>query len=192
MKKITVPEKWALALVTLMAAAMMFSIACGGTASNAAEVSKTIAAQQTDAPTAAPTVAPTPVVAATPAPTAAPTAAPATAAPTEAPKPAAQAATPAPPAAPAPVDVTISLSNFKIDSSLIAFRLGVPYHFIITNNGTVTHETNIANVNATGEVVVGATKTLDVTFTNAGQQEFACHITGHYEAGMKLPVTIGP
>jgi uncharacterized cupredoxin-like copper-binding protein len=90
------------------------------------------------------------------------------------------------------VDVTISLSNFKIESSITAFQLGVPYHLIITNNGTVTHEANIANVNATGEVVVGATKTLDVTFSQPGQQEFACHITGHYEAGMKLPVTIGP
>jgi len=38
----------------------------------------------------------------------------------------------------------------------------------------------------------GETKTLDYTFTqsNAGKQlEFACHLPGHYEAGMHQAIT---
>ncbi|MGH2349717.1 MAG: hypothetical protein ACRDFT_09665 [bacterium] len=39
----------------------------------------------------------------------------------------------------------------------------------------------------------GATKTLEYTFTKpapAGQLEFACHVEGHYEAGMHEPIVV--
>ncbi len=48
-------------------------------------------------------------------------------------------------------------------------------------------------------VAPGETKTFDFTFNQSmmsnqsmmGQNfEFACHLPGHYEAGMRLPVTI--
>ena len=45
----------------------------------------------------------------------------------------------------------------------------------------------------TDNVNPGETKTLDFTFQQsaAGQEmEFACHVAGHYEAGMKLPVMV--
>jgi len=43
------------------------------------------------------------------------------------------------------------------------------------------------------ELTPGTTKTLDYTFTEpavAGDLEFVCHVEGHYEAGMRLPITV--
>jgi uncharacterized cupredoxin-like copper-binding protein len=39
----------------------------------------------------------------------------------------------------------------------------------------------------------GETKSVDYTFSSAvsGKSiEFSCHLPGHYEAGMKLPITV--
>lgn len=113
-----------------------------------------------------------------------------------------------------PVDVTVTLTDFKVESSLTNFKVGVPYHFIFTNKGAVNHEIMImpvvsADANMTmeemdkmalgmieeDEMPAGATGTLDVTFTEpapAGKLEFACHVAGHYEAGMRLPITVEP
>ena len=194
MNGIRVSKKPAVGLLALLSVAGLLSAACGGgdgaaqaQQAPAATVQSSPAVRATSAPAAVPTAAATP----------APTPVPATPAPTDAPPaPAATEAPPAPtvnaaPAPPAPADVNITLSEFKIESSLTTFQAGVPYHFIITNKGVIPHETNFANLNA-AEVPVGATKTLDVTFPQAGPQEFACHLPGHYQVGMKLPVTIGP
>ena len=108
------------------------------------------------------------------------------------------------------VDVTVSLSEFKIESSINTFKVGVPYHFKITNNGTITHEFMIAPVpqqETSGasqtpvplamvdgsQLQPGQTATLDYTFTQpakAGTLEFACHLPGHYEAGMHTPIVV--
>jgi uncharacterized cupredoxin-like copper-binding protein len=113
-------------------------------------------------------------------------------------------------AAKKPVEVQVTLSEFKIESSLTTFSTGVPYHFVVTNQGSVNHEFAIMPP-VTGEVAPeqvqkmalasisgdelppGATKTLDYTFTQAapaGKLEFACHLPGHYEAGMHLPIVV--
>ncbi len=109
-----------------------------------------------------------------------------------------------------PVDVTVTLTEFKIESSLADFKVGVPYHFIVTNSGTVAHEfrimppsngtitqdeaqqTTLASISS-ADLTPGATKTLDYTFkqaASAGALEFACHTPGHYEAGMHLGITV--
>ena len=107
-----------------------------------------------------------------------------------------------------PVEVKVTLTEFKIESSLTEFQVGVPYHFVVTNNGVVAHEVMIAPVMATGmmimdeldaislakigedELLAGVTATMDVTFTEPAELELSCHVPGHYEAGMKLPITI--
>ena len=38
------------------------------------------------------------------------------------------------------VNVEVTLTDFKIESSLDTFEVGVLYHFIITNEGQVNHE----------------------------------------------------
>jgi uncharacterized cupredoxin-like copper-binding protein len=43
------------------------------------------------------------------------------------------------------------------------------------------------------DLAAGATKTLDYTFTKpapAGTLEFACHLPGHYDAGMHTPIVV--
>jgi len=111
-----------------------------------------------------------------------------------------------------PVNVTVTLSEFAFQSSLTDFKVGVPYHFTIINKGAIPHELMIvkpldnssnmtmeemdnmalADVEA-DDLPAGGTATLDYTFTapaTPGTLEFACHIPGHYESGMKLPITV--
>ena len=40
------------------------------------------------------------------------------------------------------VNVDVTLTDFRIESSLDTFEVGVPYHFIITNEGEDEHGTN--------------------------------------------------
>ena len=110
-----------------------------------------------------------------------------------------------------PVQVQVTLTDFKIDSSLTTFSTGVPYHFVVVNKGAVAHEFVImppaqgltgseSQLPATAlagimgkDLAAGATKTLDYTFTQAapaGGLEFACHLPGHYEAGMNTPIVV--
>ena len=112
-------------------------------------------------------------------------------------------------------EVTITLTEFGVKSSVTEFNTGVPYHFVVTNAGAVEHEIMImpplteddagmamemgtlddmalAMIDAS-DLPVGATASFDYTFTEsapAGTLEFACHTPGHYEAGMKLPITV--
>lgn len=110
------------------------------------------------------------------------------------------------------VNVEVTLTDFKIESSLDTFEVGVLYHFIITNEGQVNHELMIMEPMMPGmkmtmeemdamalayveedELPPGATQTLDYTFTEPappGSLELDCHIEGHYEAGMVLPITV--
>ena len=110
---------------------------------------------------------------------------------------------------PTPTTVTVTLTDFKIASDLTQFKVRVPYHFVVTNKGATEHELMIAPPMTPGmtmeqiddtqlfeasDLEVGQTKTVDYTFQASalkGKWEFACHEPGHYEAGMKLPVTVG-
>jgi len=112
------------------------------------------------------------------------------------------------PASNKPVEVQVTLSDFKIESSLTTFSTGVPYHFIVTNKGSVAHEFEImppatdplspeqvSKMTLAGIPTVqpGATQTLDYTFTqpaSTGKLEFACHLPGHYDAGMHTPIVV--
>lgn len=110
-----------------------------------------------------------------------------------------------------PVDVEITANEFGFESSLTTFSVGVPYHFVVTNKGTVAHEFMILEPMEPGTMSMeemddmalalieeddlppGATASVDVTFTEPappGTLEFACHTPGHYEAGMKLAITV--
>lgn len=113
------------------------------------------------------------------------------------------------------IEVQVTVKEFGIESSVTEFQTGVPYHFVVTNSGTVDHEIMIMpplTEDQTGmdmdmgtmdqmalamipaeELTPGTTKSFDLTFTEpaaAGTLEFACHTSGHYEAKMKLPITV--
>ena len=112
-------------------------------------------------------------------------------------------------------EVKITLKEFGIESSMTDFQTGIPYHFVVTNEGAAEHEIMImppvttdsmgmamnmeeldkmalAMINAS-DLPAGATASFDYTFTKSapsGSLEFACHTPGHYEMGMKLPITV--
>jgi uncharacterized cupredoxin-like copper-binding protein len=115
-------------------------------------------------------------------------------------------------------NVQVTLTDFAIQSSRTTFSIGTPYHFLITNNGHTTHEfmimppqskeMSMGNMHDVAllhvdSIAIGEEKTLDFTFShenvmkndtsmNMNNFEFACHLPGHYEQGMKLPITIEP
>jgi uncharacterized cupredoxin-like copper-binding protein len=107
-----------------------------------------------------------------------------------------------------PTTVTISLTEFKITSSLSTFKVGTAYHFVVTNAGTTTHELMVmptakgtaaederdaAELFEISELDPGQSGAKDFTFTAAapaGVLEMACHIPGHYESSMRLPITV--
>jgi uncharacterized cupredoxin-like copper-binding protein len=112
------------------------------------------------------------------------------------------------PTASGPTSVQVTLTNFKIQSSLTTFKVGVVYHFVVTNTGSTTHEflvgpismetasedaRDAAKLFEVSELEPGHTSTADYTFTKpypAGTLEFSCHVGGHFELGMKLPFTV--
>jgi uncharacterized cupredoxin-like copper-binding protein len=111
-----------------------------------------------------------------------------------------------------PTDVTVTLRDFKINPTVTTYKVGVPYHFVVTNSGSVNHEFMVVAPPTLGEsaddldkealgriddasFTPGSTQTITVTFTkpeSSGTLEFACHVPGHYEQGMHLPITVTP
>ena len=106
--------------------------------------------------------------------------------------------------------VRVTLSEFKVASSLTAFRAGVPYRLTVDNRGQVNHEFLIvrplgddASREAVAEATIvqigelelqpGAQRSITVTFPEAaprGSLEFACQLPRHHEFGMHLAITV--
>jgi uncharacterized cupredoxin-like copper-binding protein len=109
------------------------------------------------------------------------------------------------------VDRTISLSTtdtlrFAPDSFTV--RAGETVAFEITNLGSVPHEFVIGDASeqlaheremASGamaaepnavDVAAGQTARLVYTFSQPGSVEIACHVAGHYAAGMRGTITV--
>lgn len=110
-----------------------------------------------------------------------------------------------------PVTVKVDAGDFFFHSSLTKFKVGVPYHFEVTNVGKVAHELMIIKPIPGGTMKMeemdkmavghieeddlspGAAKSVDVTFTKAypsGTLEMGCHVGDHYQAGMRLPIVV--
>ena len=107
--------------------------------------------------------------------------------------------------------VDVKLSEFDVVLSQTEFEAGVEYLFRVTNAGVVPHEMMLVapHDNATtmpmeehdqmsvsvfdaDDLVPGATVEQIVVFSSAGETELeaACFVPGHYEAGMKTPITV--
>ena len=122
------------------------------------------------------------------------------------------------PQAQGPVQVNVTLKEFSVESSVTEFNPGVPYHFIVKNEGLIPHEFMIMPVAMQGmdmtgmpgmtmeeldamalfmipqeELPAGATAEADYTFEGAAageNLEIVCTLPGHLEAGMRIPVTV--
>lgn len=109
-----------------------------------------------------------------------------------------------------PVEVKVTAGDFYFKSSLTSFEQGVPYHFVVTNEGSVPHEFMILKPMPTtsdmeemdqqalahieeDDLQPGQTASVDYTFTQAypsGTLEFSCHLPAHYEQGMVLGIEV--
>ena len=107
------------------------------------------------------------------------------------------------------VEVDVTLVEFRIMSSVTVFHAGMPYHFVVTNRGHDIHEFMIMPDKPDGTplspeaqykgmlmelepIMPGTTWSVNFTFKPAAtdRYEFACQMRGHYQAGMKLPITV--
>jgi uncharacterized cupredoxin-like copper-binding protein len=113
-----------------------------------------------------------------------------------------------------PEKVEVRLTEFGVETPMTTFKVGQPYQFVITNEGVIAHEFVImrpleeSEMNMAGhgmeeslvtvtdeQLPPGAVITVDYTFTEPitpGDLEFACHLSGHYTAGMKTPISVTP
>lgn len=109
-------------------------------------------------------------------------------------------------------EVAVTLTEFGVKLSRTDFRIGKQYHFIVTNSGTIPHELMIMNpadpmnmgmdmealdemalaVFSEDDMLPGVTRNQIIEFDEPGQMTFeaACHIAGHYEAGMVEILTV--
>ncbi len=104
--------------------------------------------------------------------------------------------------------VRVELSEFAFALPNTTFERGKTYRFIVTNTGKTEHELMITPRESHGmspehiheeslatvhHLAPGATQTVEVTFpVDAGSEalELSCRVAGHYEAGMKLPISV--
>lgn len=107
------------------------------------------------------------------------------------------------------VEVHVTLVEYKIVATVTTFRVGVPYHFVVSNRGTMVHEFMVTLDRSDGtsypsseqdahaiihiEVVnPGTTINLNYTFSpsSGSRYEMACQMRGHYAAGMHLALIV--
>jgi uncharacterized cupredoxin-like copper-binding protein len=107
-------------------------------------------------------------------------------------------------------EVDVTLADNTISSTLTTFKAGVPYSFVVKNNGNHRHNFNIAPpasvsgsldaslaqallVVTQDQLPVGGGTTVTYTFPASAvgmQLEFSCLIPRHYEDGMRLAITV--
>jgi len=105
-------------------------------------------------------------------------------------------------------EVKVELSEFAFLLPNSTFERGKTYRFIVTNTGKTEHELMITPRESHGmssehiheeslatvhHLAPGATQTVEVTFpADAASEalELSCRVPGHYEAGMKLPISL--
>jgi uncharacterized cupredoxin-like copper-binding protein len=103
------------------------------------------------------------------------------------------------------ITVPVALAEMTIAPAQTTFQVGQPYTFVVTNRGVAQHELVIEPAGAVdqplaangqeaeaADVDPGQTKTLTWTFTAPGAYQLACHVPGHYEAGMVTAITVTP
>lgn len=113
-----------------------------------------------------------------------------------------------------PVEVRIKLTEFAIESSLTRFQTGVPYKLVIESAGALAHDLRITHAGEAASMLAlhqdgmvhehgtellvvhesdlqpGATFSTAITFSVPGDYEFGCHVAGHLESGMLLPISV--
>lgn len=98
-------------------------------------------------------------------------------------------------------EVTVTMSEYAFIVSDSVFEAGVPYRFILKNEGKIAHElavvprgdadeSNLIFEVEEEDLPTGATIVREFMFAEPGEYDFACFIVGHYEGGMVLPIRV--
>jgi uncharacterized cupredoxin-like copper-binding protein len=106
--------------------------------------------------------------------------------------------------------VKVTVQEWRVDISPATVPAGVPVRFEITNNGVLAHEVVIEKLGAVDDslevdlggdeplaaeaeqIAPGTSRTMIWTFSDAGAFQLACHIPGHFEAGMVKRLDVTP
>ena len=103
--------------------------------------------------------------------------------------------------------VNVTLGDYTVELSPATIPAGTPFKFEITNKGKEDHEFVIEKADQPNkpltaeisgktikseieDIAPGKTVTLEWTFTEPGAYRVACHLEGHFEAGMKATLTV--
>lgn len=109
-----------------------------------------------------------------------------------------------------PVPVEATLNYFRVELSQTTLPAGRPVRFAITNrenmvacyHGPIDHTFVIEKVGASNQplesgerkaqivVAVDETAYLDWAFDEPGEYQVACHLPGHYQAGVVTRITV--
>jgi len=106
-----------------------------------------------------------------------------------------------------PVCVGVIEGDFSVRPQRTTFQVGQPYVFAVGNAGQAVHEFVIEPAGANDapfavdvngkeqeseieDIAPGEIDELQWTFTEPGRYQFACHVPGHYEAGMVVEVEV--
>ncbi len=86
--------------------------------------------------------------------------------------------------------------------SAVTVAAGETVAFVVTTMGSTAHEFMVGPADAVAGDVAGTpevadiammqTKSVTYTFDGPGPYAFACHVPGHYEAGMRGTITVVP
>ena len=100
--------------------------------------------------------------------------------------------------------IKVIASDSRFDPTRIAIKRGATVRFVVTNQGRAEHEFILGDAHKQAEhdremaarqgmkmhhvtgvsVAPGQTQVFFWKFTNTGVLQFACHVPGHYAAGM--------
>jgi uncharacterized cupredoxin-like copper-binding protein len=104
-----------------------------------------------------------------------------------------------------PLEVDITVKEFKVEMSRKTLPVNTPIKFVVTNKGTIAHEVVLEKAGADDEpleivegeeseiedIMPGETKSAVWTFSEPGQYQLACHVPGHFEGGMLITFSAG-
>lgn len=110
---------------------------------------------------------------------------------------------------PEPVTVVVEIDHSRFDVSSLPVAAGTTVTFVVVNRDPINHELIVGPPEVhdrhrdgaerrhrpvPGEVSVPAQerRVTTYTFDTPGTVEFACHLPGHYDYGMRGEVEVGP